>query len=108
MKLTRLILVCTLLLLASVPAFALPQCGDCDSNNECVFSPWSGVTCGYDATGCVIQFRRCSSGLSPEATVASDWTVASIEIERPTVDSKTVTAPAAIAEVRVNQPTAQK
>jgi hypothetical protein len=107
MKLTRLILACTLLLLASFPMFALPQCGDCE-NNECVFSPWSGVTCTYDGNGnCITQFRRCS-GLAPEATLASDWSVASIEISRPVLDSQIVTTPADVAEVCTTQPAEEK
>ena len=108
MKLTRLILACTLLLIASVPVFALPQCGECDWNNECVSSPWSGVTCTYDANGnCTIQFRRCS-GLAPEATLATDWSIASIEISRPALDSKIVTDVVDVAEVRATELTEQK
>jgi hypothetical protein len=108
MKLTRLILACTLLLLASVPAFALPACGECDIlNNECVNTPWPGTACFFFTDTCETRPSRCTI-IYPETPVASDWTVASIEIERPALATKTVTAPAALAEVPTIQPTAQK
>ncbi|HEX9983975.1 MAG TPA: hypothetical protein VGF69_11975 [Thermoanaerobaculia bacterium] len=107
MKRTRLILACTLLLLAAVPAFALPVCGECDLNNECVNTPWPGTACFFFTDTCETRAARCTV-VYPDAPVASDWTVASIEIERPALATKTVTAPATVAEVHTVQPTAQK
>ncbi|HYI11560.1 MAG TPA: hypothetical protein VEK57_21060 [Thermoanaerobaculia bacterium] len=106
MKLTRLILICTLLLLASFPAFALPQCGECVSN-ECVYSPYSGTPCRYNSAGCCeIYFSNCSS-LAPEPVLA-DWTVASIEVSRPALDTEIVTTPADVDEVHTTESTEQK
>jgi hypothetical protein len=85
----RLVLACTLLLLASLPLFALPQCGDCE-NNECVYSPFTGTPCRYDSMGnCEIYFRNCTS-LAP-APVLADWTIASIEVSCTTQESEVAT-----------------
>jgi hypothetical protein len=104
MKLTRLVLVCTLLLLASAPVFALPQCGDC-INNECVVpSPGSVERCGYDQFGnCVYIIGRCSPSFSP---VSAEWTVVSIEIKRPEVKAEKVEAPAEKTEAPAAKVTA--
>lgn len=96
----RAILVCTLLLLAAVPSFALPLCGHCNEWNRCESAPgdfeycidWTG-TCDTD------PFKRCSRPFT--VTVASEWTVASIEVHRPSLDSITVSAPAAAAKAEV-------
>jgi hypothetical protein len=96
----RVILVCTLLLLAAVPSFALPNCKECDPfTNRCVFSGDASRVCKYDlSTGsCYLDaFLACNPTRS--ATMATDWKVASIEISRPSLDSITVTAPAAVAQ----------
>lgn len=97
MKLTRLILACTLLLLASSPVFALPQCGEC-INNVCEYSPWSGEPCRYDSMGnCEVYFSLCSS-FAPEPVLAS-WTVASVEISRPNLETEIVETPTDAADV---------
>lgn len=106
MKLTRLILACTLLLLTSFPLFALPRCGACE-DNECAFGPYNGTLCRYDSGFCETRFGPCST-VAPEATLASEWTVVSIEITRPAVDSKIVPTPADAAEVRTPETTEQK
>ncbi len=106
MKLTRLILACTLLLLASFPIFALPVCGACE-NNECAFGPYNATWCQYDSDTCVTVYGRCSP-IGPKATLASEWTVASIEISRPAVDSKIGPTPADMAEVQIPETTEQK
>ena len=100
---TRVILLCTLLLLAAVPSFALPQCAHCNESNRCEVSPgdfewcsdWTG-TCYNDPT------KNCSHSLA--GTVATEWTVVSIEVDRPSLDSITVSAPAATADARVQTP----
>ena len=92
MKLTRLILACTLLLLAASPMFAAPQCGEC-INNVCEYSPTSGLPCRYDLAGnCVEYFRFCTSRSAD--TVAASWTVASIEVTRPAPEPAAVTTEA--------------
>lgn len=81
MKLTRLILACTLLLLATAPLFAAPQCGEC-INNVCEYSPTSGLPCRYDSLGNCVEYIRFCTSRSADTTVAADWTVASVEITR--------------------------
>lgn len=100
----RLILVCTFLLLAAVPSFALPQCQECDYWwNYCDTIPGSIERCSYDATGsCYTWPGLCSPPRS--ATVLTEWKVSSIEISRPSLDSVTVTAPAAVAQADVRTP----
>jgi hypothetical protein len=93
----RVILVCTLLLLAAVPSFARPLCGHCNEWNYCESSPGDYERCRYDLNGnCYTDFGLCS--VPRAATVLTEWNVASIEISRPSLDSVTVTAPAARAE----------
>ena len=96
----RIILVCTLLLLAAVPTFALPQCAHCNASNRCEVGPGDFEYCS-DWTGTCFNdpWKNCSHSRS--ATVATEWTVASIEIQRPSLDSITVSAPAAAAEAQV-------
>jgi len=96
----RVILVCTLLLIAAVPTFALPQCAHCNESNMCEATPGDYEWCSdWEGTCYNDPYKRCSPPLS--ATVASEWTVASIEIQRPSLDSITVTAPASAAEARI-------
>lgn len=100
----RVILVCTLLLLAASPSFALPLCAHCNEWNECESSPGDYERCRYDIYGnCYTDYGRCSIP-SAASTVAADWTVASIEISRPAADCATVTAPAAADEVPTPAP----
>lgn len=101
----RVILVCTLLLLAAAPSFAVPLCEECNYDwNYCDSSiPGAIEVCRYDQFGnCYTYPYRCSPNLS--STVATDWKVASIEIHRPSLDSITVTAPAAVAEAATPAP----
>jgi hypothetical protein len=99
----RVILVCTLLLLAAVPSFALPLCAECNYEwNYCETIPGAFERC-YDWDGsCRTTFERCSPPRT--ATVATEWQVASIEISRPSLDSVTITAPAAVAQAEVPEP----
>ena len=99
----RVILVCTLLLLAAVPSFALPLCAECNYEwNYCETIPGAIERCYASSGSCYTTFERCSPPRS--ATVATEWKVASIEISRPSLDSVTVTAPAAVAQVDVPAP----
>ncbi len=101
----RVILVCTLLLLAAVPSFALPLCQECNYEwNSCETIPGAYERCKYDYnTGqCYTTFERCS--VPRYTTVLTEWKVVSIEISRPALDSVTVTAPAALAKAEVAEP----
>lgn len=104
----RVILVCTLLLLAAVPSFAAPLCQDCDYwFNDCVYGEWSIERCTYDTAGnCYTYPGYCIS--RGGTTMATEWKVASIEISRPELSSITVTAPAAVAEARTPSQTAEQ
>lgn len=98
----RIVLVCTLLLLAAVPTFALPLCAHCNDWGWCESAPGDYERC-VDWTGsCFTDFNRCSRPRTD--TVATEWTVASIEIHRPSLDSVTVTAPARVAAAEVQKP----
>jgi hypothetical protein len=101
----RVILVCTLLLLAAVPTFALPLCADCNREfNSCDENPGAITRCRYNLSGlCYTDTGRCSIP-SAAMTVLTQWKVASIEIHRPSLDSITVTAPAAVAEAPAPKP----
>ncbi|HYK05938.1 MAG TPA: hypothetical protein VE974_29615 [Thermoanaerobaculia bacterium] len=108
MKLTRLILVCTLLLLASSPVFALPQCRECINNNRCEYTGNSFEVCTVVGGMCQFDpFKRCTT-FAPEQPVMADWTVASIEISRPAPDTNTVTTPADATEVPATEPAKTK
>lgn len=97
----RLIAVCTLLLLAAVPSFALPLCQECNEvTNRCETVSGAFERCKYDAAGnCYLDpFERCSIPRA-SSTVLADWKVVSIEMDRPATDAVTATAPAAVLEV---------
>lgn len=105
----RVILVCTLLLLAASPSFALPQCQECNYEwNQCEDVSGAFERCKYDTLGnCYLDpWARCSPTFAP-STVLTDWKVASIETSCPAPDSVTVTAPAAAAEVPTSTSTPQ-
>ena len=92
----RVILACTLLLLAAVPTFALPLCKECDINLRCQAIPGAIERC-YSGVGfCDTQPDPCSP---PNGnTVADEWSVASIEISHIAPEQVADTAPAAPAE----------
>jgi hypothetical protein len=99
----RMILICTLLLLAASPSFALPVCGHCNEWNTCESASGDVERCRYDTQGnCIITTERCSPAF--QGTVLTDWKVVSIEISRPALESVTVTAPTAVAEVPTQAP----
>ncbi|HUR82616.1 MAG TPA: hypothetical protein VM733_17785 [Thermoanaerobaculia bacterium] len=96
---SRVILVCTLLLIAAVPTFARPICADCNEWGYCEQIPGSIEVC-HDGPGyCYTTPNLCSPPLA--ATVATEWKVVSLEISRPSQDSLTVTAPAQRAEIQL-------
>jgi len=102
MKLTRLALVCTLLLLAATPSFALP-CRSCTGTEYpyCEDTPGSGTRCRIGVDWCeTITASSCSPLANDDASPAlADWTVASIEVSCPNPQLANVaTAPAPAAE----------
>ena len=105
MKLIRLILAGTLLLLVSLPVFALPQCGEC-INNVCEFSSTSGLPCRYNSSGmCEFYIKNCTSRVAP---VLADWTVASIEMSCPEPEAEVATTQAETDAVPTIQTAEQK
>lgn len=109
MKLLRLSLVCTVLLLAASPMFALP-CQTCTAPEYpyCEDAPESGTRCRIGVDWCTefVPALGCSprSGDEPARAMLSDWTVASIEISRPDQPATVVTAPAAVADLAQSAP----
>ena len=105
----RVILVCTLFLLAAVPSFAAPQCEECNYwSNQCEVVSGAIECCGYDEFGCYTYYGYCIPPRAAETTVLTDWKVSSIEISRPALDSITVTAPAVMAEAATSRIVEQK
>ena len=107
-KLFRLMLACTLLLLAAVPAFAAPPCTYCDEWTwTCELVGYStGERCRYLFDGtCETYFGYCYGYTAP--SLAAVWDVSSIEISRPAADVKLVTPSADLVEVRMAQPAAE-
>lgn len=97
----RVILVCTLLLLAASPSFALPICQECSYEyNVCEDISGAFERCKYDTLGnCYLDpYARCSPTLT-QSTVLTDWKVASIETSCPAQNSVTVAASAAVTDV---------
>jgi hypothetical protein len=93
----RVILVCTLLLLAATPSFAMPLCAHCDEWNSCDSAPGDFENCTYDVFGnCITNTKRCSVP-SAQSTVLTDWKVASVEVSRPAQECATVSAPAEVS-----------
>jgi hypothetical protein len=89
MKLTRVILVCTLLLSAAVPMFAAPPCGYCLSEaGPCVKESF-GLRCLTLGGVCTESGGTCTGLLN--TPVMSEWQVASIEITRPDPTTKVLT-----------------
>lgn len=111
MKLSRVILVCTLLVSAAVPAFAAPPCALCVSDSgPCVNDP-GGLRCRTLSGVCTESSGSCISFLS--RPVLGEWQVASIEITRPdpAVKGRTTTvvvSPTAIAQAATPLPAAPK
>ena len=100
----RVLFVCTLLLLAAVPTFALPPCEECNQFNRCEIVPWAVEACYDGPNFCENDpFEDCTHRSG--TTVLTEWKVVSIESTRPALASAPVTAPAVVAEV--SAPTSQ-
>jgi hypothetical protein len=90
MKLTRVILVCTLLLSAAVPTFAAPPCQICQSESgPCENTP-GGTRCRTLAGVCNDGIPGVCTGLA-NRTVLGEWQVASVEITRRDPATKSLT-----------------
>jgi hypothetical protein len=100
----RVILVCTLLLLAATPSFALPLCAHCNEWNVCESAQGDIDHCFVSGGVCDTDAKRCSPPLQ-QSTVLADWTVASIEISRPAPDPRT--SATAVAATKVATPAPQ-
>ena len=89
MKLSRVILVCTLLLSAAVPTFAAPSCQYClTEQGPCVNDP-GGVRCRTIGGVCQELSGLCIGFFN--RPVLGEWQVASIEITRPDPATKVLT-----------------
>src|SRR5690349_2895892 len=86
MKLLRISAVCTLLLLAATPSFALPcfTCSDIDVFG-CDSTPGSGTRCRFHIDYCETITAPNCTGFTDQAETPTlaDWSVASVEITRP-------------------------
>jgi hypothetical protein len=111
MKLLRLTLVCSLLLLAASPSYAI-ACFSCTAPDPpyCESTPDSGTRCRFGIDTCETISAPSCTGFTEHSAPAmlAEWTVASIDIRRPTEGTKVVTTPAAVAEVGVSQSALQK
>jgi hypothetical protein len=100
MKLSRVILVCTLLLSAAVPAFAAPPCAICVSEAGPCVNEAGGLRCRTIGGVCTETGGTCTGFLN--RPVLGEWQVASIEITRPDPATKVLTTvvirPTAIAQ----------
>jgi hypothetical protein len=100
MKLSRVILVCTLLLSVAVPTFAAPPCQYCVTESGPCASDPGGLRCRTIGGVCQETGGLCI-GFSSR-TVLGEWQVASIEITRPDPATKRLTTvvinPTAIAQ----------
>jgi hypothetical protein len=89
MKLSRVILVCTLLLSAAVPALAAPPCAVCLSEAGPCMNEAGGLRCRTVGGVCTETGGTCTGFLN--TPVLSEWQVTSIEITRPDPATKAVT-----------------
>ena len=105
MKLLRLSLVCSLLLLAATPLFAFP-CESCTAPDPpyCESTPDSGTRCRFHIDWCETISSSFCTGFTEHSApaVLAEWTVASIEVSRPAEGTKVVTSPAAVADVSLS------
>ncbi len=108
MKLFRVILVCTLLLLAVTPSFAEPTCTECLDASTCINAPGQPSRCRFVLGVCETIVTSNCIGRS-DTPVLADWKVASIEISRPAQGvQKVANTPTAVAQTATPQlPAAQ-
>lgn len=100
MKVSRVLLVCTLFLLAAVPTFAAPPCTYCieEGIGPCDNDPGAGTRCRLTSGSCQTIFAFCLNHAAP-TSVVSEWSVVSIEVSRPDATTATVVSnPNAVAQ----------
>lgn len=104
MKLFRVILVCNLLLLVASPMFAI-TCSTC-IDRECEGTPNSQTRCRpVVEEGCETVSLPSCVGFADhsQSTVFAEWSVASIEINRPACGTTVTNSPAAVARAETSQ-----
>jgi hypothetical protein len=88
MRIIRLLLVLTVLFAVAQPTFACLTCGFLDCQEALPGDP----RCKPTRDGCTDRPGSCP-GLAPAPTsIASEWTVASVEVTRPSAPSRAVTS----------------
>ena len=112
MKLMRITLVCSLLLLAAAPSYAI-GCRSCDGDvyPYCISTPDSHTRCEIGVDYCFTRDAPFCTNFTEQAAVPAvlaEWSVASIEISRPADGAKVVTAPAAVADASLALDALQK
>jgi hypothetical protein len=114
MKLLRLTLVCSLLLLAATPSYAI-VCRSCDGPEYpyCIETPGSGTRCSIGVDWCITKpHTYCDPEYSAELTAApavlAEWTVASVEVTRPAEGTQVVTSQTAVAVADLSHSTSQQ
>jgi hypothetical protein len=90
MKLSRVILVCTLLLSAAVPTFAAPPCQFCLSEAGPCVNDSNGLRCRTIGGVCSETSGLCISAANRTPPMLAEWQVVSIEITRPDPATKGV------------------
>jgi hypothetical protein len=95
-----------ILLIAALVAALAPQvlafCQYCSATGVCTYEPSSGTYCDQHIDYCV-EWGGCS-GLVEAPSVASEWTIASVEIETPAGKRfEDKSQPVRIAELTVSQ-----
>jgi len=102
MKLLRLTLVCSLLLLAATPSYAI-VCRSCDGPEYpyCIDTPGSGTRCALGIDWCITKpSTYCDpEELAATSPVLAEWTVASVEVTRPADGTQVVTSQTAVADL---------
>ena len=99
----RVILVCTLLLLAAAPSFALPLCQDCNELLRCEPIPGASIERCFSGPGYCYTTPQLCSIPHAAATVLTEWQVSSVEISR-SLDALTVKAPAQAPQTEARKP----
>lgn len=106
MKAIRLSVLCSLLLLAAVPCFAI-QCRTCEGEvyPYCISMPNSASRCEIGLDYCIDRPSTFCIDARPAGLPAmlSEWSVASIEERHPSDATQVVTTPSVIAELRSAQ-----
>ncbi|HYR28240.1 MAG TPA: hypothetical protein VEU30_07215 [Thermoanaerobaculia bacterium] len=105
MKLLRLTLVCSLLLIAATPSYAA-VCRSCDGPvyPYCIDTPGTATRCSFGVDWCITKPNSfCDPALAAELTtqpaVLAEWTVASVEVTRPAEGTQVVTSQTAVADL---------